>query len=112
MGTEGGINIPIWIIVGFQQQDRQDSQKSNNDTFYEPPVISSQWIIGTEKHPDSAISLNYNVDDYIQGYGQIKEAFRALTKDDILQPYISDQDFRSTNVNAACEATDDFGYGL
>ena len=36
-------------------------------------------------------------DDYIQGYGQIKEAFRTLTKDDILNPYKSDHDFRSSN---------------
>ena len=44
--------------------------------------------------------LNYNDDDYSQGYNQIKEAFKALTKDDILQPYISDDDFRSSNVAA------------
>ena len=27
----------------------------------------------------------------------MKQAFRALGKDDILQPYISDDDFRSSN---------------
>ena len=73
----------------------QDSQILANDTFYRPPVTSAQCIIGTEKYPDNSILLNYNDDDYNQGYGQIKEAFRALTKDDILQPYISDNDFRS-----------------
>ena len=41
--------------------------------------------------------LNYNDDDYSPGYGQIKEAFISLTKDDILKPYISDHDFRSCN---------------
>ena len=41
--------------------------------------------------------LHYNDDDYSQGCSQIKEAFRALTNDDILQPYISDHDFRSSN---------------
>ena len=38
------------------------------------------------------LSLTRNTDN-----GQIKEAFRALTKDDILQPYISEDDFRSSN---------------
>ena len=106
LGTQEGINVPIWIIVGFQQQDRQNSQNENNDTFYRPPVTSAQCIIGTEKYPDSAILLNYNDDDYNQGYGKIKEAFKALTKDDILQPYISDNDFRSSNNN------NDIGYNL
>ena len=50
-----------------------------------------------EKHPDSGIVLNYGDDDYSQGYGQIKEAIRALTKDDILKPYISDHGFASSN---------------
>ena len=97
LGTQEGINVPIWIIIGFQQRNRQNSQNENNDTFYRPSVISAQCIIGTEKYPDSGILINYDDDDYNQGYGQIKEAFRALTKDDILQPYKSDEDFRSSN---------------
>ena len=61
-------------------------------------VTSAQCTIGTEKYPDAGILLIYDDDDYILGYGFIKEAFRALTKDDILQPYISDDDFRSSNA--------------
>ena len=97
LGTQEGINVPIWNNVGFQQMDRQNDQNLNNDTFVRLPVISAQCIIGTENFPDSAILLNYNDDNYSQGYGQIKEAFKALTKDDILQPYISEDDFRSSN---------------
>ena len=97
LGTQEGINVPIWIFVAFQQSDRQNNQNLNNDTFYRPLVTSAQCIIGTEKYPDSGILLNYNDDDYSQGYGQIKEAFKALSKDNLLQPYISDADFRSSN---------------
>ena len=95
--TPEGINVPIWIFVSFQQNDRQNDQNLNNDTFYRPLVTSAQCIIGTEKYPDCGILLNYNDDDYSQGYGQFKEAFKALTKDNLLQPYISDADFRSSN---------------
>ena len=31
-GIQENMNVPIWIIIGFQQQDRQDSQNLNNDT--------------------------------------------------------------------------------
>ena len=89
--------MPTWIFVGSQQNDRQHDQNLNNDTFVRLPVISAQVVIGTERYPDSAILLNYDDDDYSQGYGQIKEAFRALTKDDILQPYKTEADFRSSN---------------
>ena len=107
IGSQENMNVPIWIIIGFQQQDRQDSQNLNNDTFCRLPVVSAQCIIGTEKYPDSGILLNYDDDDYSQGYHQIKEAFRALTKDDILQSYISEADFRSSNA-----AANDVGYNL
>ena len=107
LGSHENMNVPIWIIIGFQQRDRQDSQNLNNDTFCRLPVVSAQCIIGTEKYPDAAILLNYDDDDYSQGYHQIKEAFRALTEDNILQPYISEADFRTSNV-----AGNDIGYNL
>ena len=107
LGSHENMNVPIWIITGFQQQDRQDSQNLNNDTFYRLPVVSAQCIIGTEKYPDAGILLIYVDDDYSQGYHQIKEAFRALIKDDLLQPYISEADFRRSNV-----AVNDIGYNL
>ena len=97
LGTQEGINIPSWIFVAFQQNDRQHDQNLNNDSFIRLPVISAQVVIGTERYPDSGILLNYDDDNYVQGYGQIKEAFKSLTKDDILQPYISEDDFRSSN---------------
>ena len=106
LGTQEGINVPIWIFVAFQQNDRQNNQNLNNDTFYRPLVTSAQCIIGTEKYPDSGILLNYNDDDYSRGYGLIKEAFKALTKDNLLQPYISDNDFRSSNDG------DNIGYNI
>ena len=96
LGTQEGVKVPKWIIVGFQQKDRQHDQNLNNDAFYRPPVTSAQCIIGTEKYPDSAILLNYNDDAYSQGYGLIKQAFKDLTEDDNLEPYISDNDFRSS----------------
>ena len=97
LGTQERIIIPTWIFVAFQQNDRQHDQNLNNDTFVRLPVISAQVVIGTERYPDSAILLNYDDDDYIQGYGQIKKAFRALTKDVILKPFITEDDFRSSN---------------
>ena len=67
LGSQEKMNVPIWIIIGFQQRDRQDSQNLNNDTFCQLPVVSAQCIIGTEKYPDAGILLNYDDDDYSQG---------------------------------------------
>ena len=49
LGSNENMNVPIWIIIGFQQQDRQDSQNLNNDTLCRLPVVSAQCIVGTER---------------------------------------------------------------
>ena len=54
-------------------------------------------LLGLKKSPDAGISSNYADDDCIQKWAQIKVTFRALPKDDILQPYTSEDDFRSSN---------------
>ena len=55
LGTEEVVSIPIFIIIGFQQQDRENSQSLNNDTLCRLPGTSAQCIIGNQKFPDSAI---------------------------------------------------------
>ena len=105
LGTQEGINVPIRVNIGFQQREKQDSQNLNRDTFYRLPVTSAHYPVSTNL-------LNYDEDYYFQEHGQIQGVFRALMKDDNLQPYISEQDFRSANVNAAREATNDIGYTL
>ena len=106
LGTQEELNVPVWVFVIFKQSARDHDQNLNNDTFYRMPVASTQCIIGTERYPDSGILLNYDDDEYSLGYGKIKESFRALTKDDILQPYIGEDDFRSSNDS------DNIGYNI
>ena len=109
IGSQESMNFPVWIYVGFQQRNRQDSQVFTNEFFCRLFVTSAQCIIGTGTYTDVDIFLNCYNDDfsYSQGYGQIKETFRAFTKDDILKPFLSGQDFRSSNVRA-----NDIGYKL
>ena len=41
LGTQEGNNVPIWIFVAFQQNDRQNDQNLNNDAFFKPLVTSA-----------------------------------------------------------------------
>ena len=86
--------------MGYQQRNRQSWQELKNDTFSRPQVSDTQCIIGTDKYTDSSLNLNYPVVDYSPGYQQIQEAFRCLTKDDILQLLSSYHAFRSSNLVA------------
>ena len=33
LGTQERINIPVWVLITFQQRDGQDSKNLNNDSF-------------------------------------------------------------------------------
>ena len=81
----------------MQQEDRENSQNLDIDTLCRLPGTSAQCFIGNQNIPDSAILLIYDDDDNSQGYGKIKEAFRALTKDDFFKPNLSEHYFRSSN---------------
>ena len=70
------------------------------------PFIDLQQKALNEKCSVSSILLSYSDDDYSQVYGLIKEDFKALTRDDILQPYKPDKDFRFSNDR------DDIDYNL
>ena len=107
LGSQQSMDVHIRFTAGFQLKDRQVSQSLINDTFYRLPVTSCQCTIGTGKYPEAGILLNIDDDDNSQGYRQIEEALRALTKINILQPYISDDDIRSSYARA-----DDAGCNL
>ena len=73
LGSQGNMDVPIWIIIGFQQRDRPDSQNLNNGTLCRLPVVSAQCIFGSEKYPVAGILSNYDDDVYSQGYSEKKE---------------------------------------
>ena len=105
LGTQEGLNVRIWVFAGFQQMVRKKTQHLNNNNFYGPPVTSAHVLIGKKRCPDNSLLLDYNDDKFSQGYEQRKEAFKASTQDDILQPYKSEDHFRSFNDG------DNIGYG-
>ena len=76
------------------------------------PVPSTQCLGGTKKYPGAGIRLIYDDDEFSRGFGQIKEASRALTKDVVFQPSISGLVFRSTNVDYAGEDKCNVAYDL
>ena len=92
-----GIDVPIYVLVGFMQRDEFYQQHQNNDTFYRPSVLNAHCIIGSEKFPDAGINCNCAIDNCSQAYGEIVSCFRHLAKEKILQPYYTQKDFETSN---------------
>ena len=81
------------VYCRFSTKRKTQLKIVNNDTFCGLPVTFAQCVIGTEKNPDAGMLIYYGDDDYSQGYNLILEAFKALRKNQILQPRISYHDF-------------------
>ena len=79
------------------QRDQFVQQHQKIDTFYRPSVVNAQCNIGNEKLPDAGMKFNYANDKYSQAYGEIVSCFRILAKDNILQPYITQNHFITSN---------------
>ena len=75
IGVGEGIDLPIYVILGFQQRDRLINQLLHNDNFYRPHVKFAQFIIGIENYPDAGIYINYTETKSNLGYSQIVSCF-------------------------------------
>ena len=84
MESQERVEVPISTNVGLQQGYKQNS-KILNDIFCRLTVSGAKCILGRGEHADAGSMINYDNDDISQRYGQIKEAFRALTIHDNLQ---------------------------
>ena len=85
-GVGDGVDIPIYVKVGFKQRDPFD-QHLNKDTFYRPSVENAQCIIGREKLPDAGKKFKYAIDNCSEAYGEIVSCFRWLAKDKIFTTF-------------------------
>ena len=71
------------------QRDQFNQQHQNNYNFCKSSVVKAQCIIGSEKFLHAGINCNYAIDKYSHAYGETVFSFRHLSKDNILQPYIT-----------------------
>ena len=71
LGVGSGIDIPIYVKIGFMQRDQFNQQHQTNDTFHRPSVVNAQCIIRSENFPDAGINCNCDFDRYSQAYGEI-----------------------------------------
>ena len=89
---------PTWVIVGFQNRNKHDSQTNDNSTFDRLPISSAVCRIGSECYPDHGINCDYDRDNYHEVYYEIDNFFKHHTQTNVLNAYIDLQKFR-TNFN-------------
>ena len=97
LGVEGGIGITIYVVAGLMQRSQLNQKHQNKETFFKPSVVNAHCIIGSEKFPDAGIICNCAIDKYSQAYGEVRSCFSHLAQYNILQRYITQKDFVTSN---------------
>ena len=80
------------------QRDQFNQQHHNNDIFCRPSVVNAQCITRSENFSDTGINFINTYDNFSQAFGEIVSCFRPLSKDNILQPYITQKDFITSKI--------------
>ena len=85
------------VIVDFQGKDWGDIQQHNIAVIDKFPVSCVQNGVGAEELPDVGNFLNIFDDKNSLGYGEILPCIGPSTKDEILRPNGTENDFRYDN---------------
>ena len=94
LGIESGKNIPSWVIVGFMQDAKFDSQVHDNSVFDWLPISQAVCRLGSDRYPTDYINLDYSRNNFHEAYYQIENFFLKHSEDRILKPFIGINSFR------------------
>ena len=94
LGQSENLN-PVYIIVGFMQQNKLNSQVHNNSVFDTLPIIQAQCKIGSENFPENGIMCDYSRYNYCDAYYEVEKFFTYQTETDFLKPIIDYNNFRT-----------------
>ena len=83
LGLQSGVDVPIYVMVGFLQRHQLHQRQRNNDTVYRPTVVNAQCKISIEKYSDEGMNCTYVIDKNSKARGKIVSCFRPLAKDKI-----------------------------
>ena len=94
IGSLSGIDIPIYVIVGFQSQARTGpDQRQNNAVFDRLDVIEASCDIGSVRYPEHEYQVDFTRNKYNEPYNEIRRFYKDYIKGEG-SPYISFKDFK------------------
>ena len=94
IGSLSGIDIPIYVIVGFQSQARTGpNQRQNNAIFDRVDVIEASCNIGSVRYPEHEYQVDFDRNMYNEPYNEIRRFYKDYIKGEG-SPNISFKEFK------------------
>ena len=97
IGSSQKVNSPKYLICAHQLKDRIDTPISTkNVAIFDHLNLKKYYVeIDGQRYPRDSVLLNYDQNDYIEQYKDLKLFFKEYIGEPLLSPFISYTDMKS-----------------
>ena len=97
IGTSQHVNSPKYLIGAHQTRIRADTaNKNNNIAIFDNLNLQKYYVeIDSVRYPQDNVFVNYEQNDYIQQYQDLKLFFKEYIGEELMSPFISYPDMKT-----------------
>ena len=97
IGTSQYVNSPKYLIGAHQTRTRADTaNKTNNIAIFDNLNLRKYYVeIDSIRYPRDSVLINYEKNDYIEPYKDLKIVFKEYIGEDLMSPFISYPDMKT-----------------
>ena len=97
IGTSQHVNSPKYLIGAHQTRIRADTaNKKINIAIFDNPNLQKYYVeIDSVRYPRDNVLVNYEQNDYIQQYQDLKLFFKEYIGEELMSPFISYPDMKT-----------------
>ena len=97
IGTSQHVNSPRYLIGAHQTRIRADTaNKNNNIAIFDNLNLQKYYVeIDSVRYPRDSVLINYEQNDYIETYRDLKLLFKEYIGEELMRPFISYPDMKT-----------------
>ena len=99
IGRSQHVNSPKYLIGAHQTRTRADTaNKNNNIAIFDNLNLQKYYVeIDSVRYPRDNVLVNYEQNDYIEQYKDLKLLFKEYIGEQLMSPFISNPDMKTKN---------------
>ena len=97
IGSAANVNAPLYLIYAHQTANRATANQERDSAIFDNADLeSSEVTIDTIRYPDEPYVTEFALNKYTEHYREIGDFYREFIGEQILPPYITFEEFKST----------------
>ena len=98
IGTSQHVNCPKYLFGAHQTRARADTANKNNIAIFDNLNLQKYIVeVDSVRYPRDSVLVNYDQNDYIEPYKDLKLFFKEYIGEELMAPFISYTDMKTKN---------------